>query len=160
MKSYAWLQTKAVSPLHVRGVSVTGNGTFAQNELELWSSDWHLLFSGGPWVTLMSQKSSSWQVTFITHCSSSSDTCSSSAVSIHSALPPVRPRAFWAGSDPDKLPHIQAALSSALNISHYFSPHSPQEASGLSANAGVTAAFHLQGHDVGSSEGHSCRIIT
>lgn len=62
---------------------------------------------------------------------------------------------------PDKLPRIQAALSSALSISYYPpTPPHPQEVSGLSANAGVTAAFHLQGHEMGSSEGHSCRIIT
>lgn len=58
---------------------------------------------------------------------STSGARSSCAVSIHSALTPVRP---WVCSAPDKLLCLQAALSSAPNIFSYFHPpHSLEEES-------------------------------
>lgn len=59
-------------------------------------------------------------------------------------LPPSRPRLCSAGSDPDKLLCLQAARSSAPNISSYFCPI-PQRGACLSANAGAAAAFSTCG---------------
>ena len=59
-------------------------------------------------------------------------------------LPPARPRLCSAGSDPDKLLCLQAALSSAPNISSYFCPI-PQRGVCLSGNAGAAAAFSTCG---------------
>lgn len=53
---------------------------------------------------------------------SSSITHSSRAVSVHPALYPTQPWLCSAGSNPDKLLCLQAALSSAPNISSYFYP--------------------------------------
>lgn len=94
----------------------------------------------------------------VTFCSSSG-VSSSCAVSIHSALTPVQPWLCSAGSDPDKLLCLQAALSPAPNISSYFYPI-PWRGVCLSPNTRMAAAFHLQGHWTGSHEGHSCEIIT
>lgn len=92
---------------------------------------------------------------------SSSSARSSCAVSIHSALTPVRPWLCSAASHPDKLLCLQAAPSSAPNISSYFYPIPPTDE--VSACPLITVWWQLStcgGRWMGSHEGHSCWIIT